>query len=178
VGGHEAVVRDDASGSMPAMTMTFALAPAANGPHMHAGQTIDADVDGTTRPPTLRNIQIFGEQALTSGTAADELPKSAIRNVTPLAVGDAVPQTPFVDEHGAPFTFASLRGEEVVAAFIYTRCPDECPLISAKFARMQSLLRGAKVHLVEVSLDPSFDTPAVLTRYAHTFGADRSAGRC
>jgi protein SCO1/2 len=170
--GAQAVVRHDATSSMPAMTMTFALAPPAMGKRLHPGQTIDANVDRATDPWTLKDIHILGEQALTSLTDANEQPVSAIRNVTPLVVGDRLPQTPFYDEHGVPFTFASLRGNDVVLAFIYTRCADECPLISAKFGRLQTLLRGTTTRLVEVSLDPNFDTPPVLRRYAQTYGAD------
>ncbi len=59
-------------------------------------------------------------------------------------------------------------------AFIYTRCRDarECPLVSAKFLRLQERFRGLPVHFVEVTLDPAYDTPAVLARYARTFGAN------
>jgi protein SCO1/2 len=171
-GSARAVVRHDAIGSMPGMTMTFALAPPAMAARLRAGQTIDAEVDEATTPWTLHDIRILGAQALTNLPAADEQPNSAIRNVTPVNVGDPVPQTAFVDERGTPFTFASLRGEDVILSFIYTRCPDECPVISAKFHRMQTLLSGTETHLVEVSLDPNFDTPAVLTKYAHKFGAD------
>jgi protein SCO1/2 len=168
----QAVVRHDATGSMAAMTMTFAVAPRAMVKRLRAGQTIDANVDRATSPWTLTGINILGQQALTSLTPANEQPVSAIRNVTPLAAGNRVPQTPFYDQSGAPFTFASLRGHDVVLAFIYTRCPDECPLISAKFSRIQTLLRGTSTRLVEVSLDPSFDTPPVLRRYAQTYSAD------
>jgi protein SCO1/2 len=157
---------------MPAMTMTFAVAPQAMAKRLRAGQTIDATSDANTTPPTLTDIHISGDQALTSLTAANEQPVSAIRNATPLLVGNRMPETPFYDERGTPFTFASLRGSDVVLAFIYTRCADECPLISAKFSRLQTLLRGTNTHLVEVSLDPNFDTPAVLQRYANRLGAD------
>jgi len=67
-----------------------------------------------------------------------------------------------------------LRGREVVLSFIYTRChdPRECPLISAKFGRLQAALRNDRTHLVEITLDPQYDRPAVLRKYAALFGAD------
>lgn len=170
--GAQAVVRCDATASMPAMTMTFAVAPHATAKRLRPGQTIDASIDATTDPQTLKDIHIQGDQALTSLTPANEQPVSAIRNVTPLVVGSRMPQTPFYDERGTPFTFASLRGSDIVLAFIYTRCADACPVISGKFNRLQTLLRGTNTRLVEVSLDPNFDTPPVLTRYARTYGAD------
>jgi len=64
----------------------------------------------------------------------------------------------------------------VVLTFIYTRCADArmCPLVSLKYARMQRALRAASapVRLVELTLDPRFDTPAVLRRYGTAYGAD------
>lgn len=61
-----------------------------------------------------------------------------------------------------------------VVSFIYTRCPDPkmCPLVTAKFARMTKLLADAPVRLLEITLDPGYDTPAVLRSYAHAVGAD------
>src|SRR6202043_685405 len=57
---------------------------------------------------------------------------------------------------------------------IYTRCRDarECPLVSAKFHVLQEKTKPNELRLVEVSIDPAFDRPAVLARYARTFEAD------
>jgi len=106
---------------------------------------------------------------------AQSLPEATgvpgVRNVTVLREGDSIPATSFVDQSGHPFTFERLRGEDVVLSFIYTRCRDknECPLISAKFETLQNALASRPVHLVEVTLDPAFDRPAVLARYGAQF---------
>jgi len=91
-----------------------------------------------------------------------------------LRVGDTVPDTPFIDQRGKPFRFSDLRGSDTVLAFVYTRCKDArmCPLISAKFHALQSMLGQRHVHLVQVTLDPTFDRPPVLARYGAAFGAD------
>jgi protein SCO1/2 len=88
-----------------------------------------------------------------------------------LEPGDTVPAIPLVDQAGHAFSFAGLRGDAVVVAFIYTRCADPrmCPLVSSKFARLQAGIGTAPVRLVEVTLDPAFDTPAVLRRYGHAY---------
>jgi len=100
--------------------------------------------------------------------------QSIVRNVVPLAVGDVVPDTVFIDEKGRAFRFSALRGKTVVLAFMYTRCPDpsECPLISAHYQVLQRLIGNGPYALVEVTLDPEFDTPARLAAYAQTFAAD------
>ena len=92
----------------------------------------------------------------------------------PLHVGDVVPETAFVDEHARPFHLAELRGKTVALAFMYTRCPDpnECPLISANFAGLQRRVANGPFALVEVTLDPAYDTPARLLDYAKGFDAN------
>ncbi len=163
----QAIVRHDPFASMPAMTMPFRIVPRARAAQLQAGATIDADVDTKTEPWTLSNVRSTGMQALTSDM-------SPLRRVTPLRVGDVVPDTPFVDQTGKPFRFSDVRGQSVVMSFIFTRCQDArmCPLISAKFRQLQEQSRNRDLHLVEVTLDPSYDRPPVLARYATTFGAD------
>ena len=94
--------------------------------------------------------------------------------VPALREGDAVPALPLVDQSGRPFSFGDLRGNVVIVSFIYTRCGDArmCPLVSAKFARMQRAIGNEPIRLVALTLDPRFDTPAVLRRYGLTYGQD------
>lgn len=161
-----AIVRHDAFAGMPAMTMTFRIVPQSRARELQPGAIVDAEVDTGTDPWTLRNVSSTAAQAVTASPAA--------RAVSPLRVGDPVPDTPFVDQTGKPFRFSALRGDDVVLAFIYTRCQDArmCPLISAKFHALQSMAARRRIHLVEVTLDPAYDRPPVLARYAKTFGAD------
>jgi protein SCO1 len=163
----EAVVRHDPFGSMPAMTMPFRIVPRERAAQLQAGATIDADVDTATEPWTLSHVSSTSGQTLTENG-------SPFRRVKPLHVGDVVPDTAFLDQGGTPFRFSQLRGQNVVLAFIYTRCQDArmCPLISAKFRQIQELAGKRPLHLVEVTLDPAYDRPDVLARYGTTFGAD------
>ncbi len=93
-----------------------------------------------------------------------------------LQSGDTLPPVPLIDQSGRPFSLARLRGNAVVLTFVFTRCADPrmCPLVSLKYARMQAQLHDvpAPVQLVELTLDPRFDTPAVLRRYGAAYGAD------
>ena len=94
--------------------------------------------------------------------------------VPTLQQGDTVPALPLVDQAGSAFSLARLRGNAVVLTFIYTRCADArmCPLESLKFAKLQRAIGSAPIKLVELTLDPGFDTPAVLRRYGEAYGAD------
>jgi len=84
---------------------------------------------------------------------------------------DALSAPPLVDMNGKGVDL--LHGVTVIA-FIYTRCPDPtmCPLVTAKFARMARSLTGTPVRLLEITLDPAYDTPAVLRAYGRSAGAD------
>jgi len=96
-------------------------------------------------------------------------------HVKALGVGDALPPTQFIGQDGKPTTMRALRGRLVVLGFIYTRCSDACPLISAKFAQLRRLLGSGPFALAEITFDPQHDTPAVMRGYARKYGAD--AGR-
>jgi protein SCO1 len=163
----EAIVRHDPFGRMPAMTMPFRIVPRERAAQLQPGATIDADVSTKTEPWTLSNVTSTSAQALTQNA-------SPLRRVTVLKRGDLVPDTAFVDQTGKPFRFSQLRGQDVVLSFIYTRCQDArmCPLISAKFRQLQVQRGSRDLHLVEVTLDPTYDRPLVLARYGTTFGAD------
>jgi protein SCO1/2 len=162
-----AIIRHGAFDSMPSMTMPFKIVPRAKVGTLQVGNTIDANVDTSTEPWTLRNVVVSTTEPVTSE-------QSPFRRVTPLKVGDTVPETAFVDQAGKAFKMSELRGQDVLLAFVYTRCKDArmCPLISAKFHAVQSRIGARKMHLVEVTLDPSYDRPDVLQRYGKLFGAD------
>jgi protein SCO1/2 len=86
------------------------------------------------------------------------------------------PAPPFAltSQDGKQVALADLRGKVVAVAFIYTGCPDICPLLTDKMARVQDELGadfGAKVAFVSITLDPEHDTPAVLKDYARAWGA-------
>ena len=84
---------------------------------------------------------------------------------------DELAAPPLVDMNGRA---VDLQHGVTVLAFIYTRCPDPtmCPLVTLKFSRMFSLLRGTPIRLLEITLDPDYDTPAVLRAYGRAAGAD------
>lgn len=89
-----------------------------------------------------------------------------------LGRGDPMPDAPLVDQTGAARSLKEFRGDTLVIGFIYTSCKDECPLVTAKFAALESRLPSTGFHLVEVTVDPARDTPRVLAAYAKTHHVD------
>lgn len=64
-------------------------------------------------------------------------------------------------------------GRPVALTFIYTSCNNICPVLSRVFVKVQAKLGGQadKVHLVSITLDPQYDTPARLAEYARKLKA-------
>jgi protein SCO1/2 len=101
------------------------------------------------------------------------------REVEPLKVGQAMPNYNFTNEFGKAVSLEDFRGKAVAFTFIFTRCPypDYCPRMSKAFEAVQKHLKNAtngptNWHLLSVTIDPQFDTPAVLKNYATTYRYD------
>jgi protein SCO1 len=87
----------------------------------------------------------------------------------------AAPEFALTSQDGGEVTLASLRGKVIAVTFIYTSCPDVCPLLTDKMARIQDELGsdfGSKVAFVSITTDPERDTPEVLKEYAEAFEAN------
>jgi protein SCO1/2 len=72
-----------------------------------------------------------------------------------------------------------LRGKVVAVSFLYTACPDICPLLTQKLVEMQDALGNAfgdKIQFVSITLDPEHDSPEVLRDYAASWGEAKLAG--
>jgi protein SCO1/2 len=91
----------------------------------------------------------------------------------PLPVLGTVPAFALVDQTGARLASDDLTGGVWVANFVFTRCPDVCPALTARMAQLQGRLGpvAGRVRLVSFSVDPGHDTPEVLRDYAQRAGA-------
>ncbi len=68
-----------------------------------------------------------------------------------------------------------IEGKVVVINFIYTSCPDACPLETARLAEVQGILGdrvGKDVFMYSITIDPDRDTPEVLAEYRERFQAE------
>jgi protein SCO1/2 len=68
---------------------------------------------------------------------------------------------------GQPVTLAQYRGRAVLVTFLYTNCPDVCPLIAANLrVALNELGRAAaRVQVIAVSVDPRGDTRAAVAKF-------------
>ena len=76
------------------------------------------------------------------------------------------------DSEGHSFHESQMAGKIWVVDFIYTFCPAECPLMSSRMRKLQEQIKGMNdVRLLSISVDPARDTPPVLNKFAHRWGA-------
>jgi len=141
---------------MPAMLMPFRVAEPRELEALRPGARVEFRLDIGKQESIARNVR------RAAGADVEIAPPKER-----LGIGDAVP---LLEEY---------RGKVVVVNFIYTRCPlpDVCPRLSANFAAMQRRFRNTGLMLLSVTVDPDYDTPAVLAGYAARWGADPAIWR-
>ncbi|HTX56498.1 MAG TPA: SCO family protein [Candidatus Acidoferrales bacterium] len=146
--------------TLTVQTRRYRLAPKA----ALAPQTgVDAFLDRSTHPWTLRNP--VAAAAFVAG-----LPNAG--RVVPVDVGKPLPRALLVDQDERLVQIHdAFAGKTMLLSFIFTRCPDTdvCIAISTKYAQLQHELDPAHFALVEISLDPLYDSPAVLRAYGKQF---------
>lgn len=90
----------------------------------------------------------------------------------------AVADFALTDQNGHGVRRSDFAGKPWVASFVFTRCNTVCPVVCGTMARLQDRLRDqADVALVSFSVDPEYDTPAVLRDYARRYKADPARWR-
>jgi len=102
--------------------------------------------------------------------AACSAPKMVGTEITPAAAPDFT----LVDGiSGRPTTLSAQQGKVVVLAFLYTHCPDVCPLTAEEFRQAQQKLTDDerdRTIFVAVSVDPRQDTPEAVQGFARDHG--------
>jgi protein SCO1/2 len=172
---HEAVL-----GFMDAMTMPYKLKDASVASELHPGDRITAKllvrkVGDDFQDPMLDEIVV------TAQARPDYKP--TVQYHVPTA-GDAVPDFKLTNQSGRTIHLAQFKGRVLLLTFVYTRCPlpDFCIRMSQNFAQIDKALEAdpalyAGTHLLSISFDPKYDTPAVLMSYGESYigtGAKRA----
>jgi cytochrome oxidase Cu insertion factor (SCO1/SenC/PrrC family) len=86
----------------------------------------------------------------------------------------AAPDFTLTDQTGATVRLSGEKGKAVVVCFIYTSCPNICPIIAASLHQSYIMLKPAtqaKVAFLAVTVDPLRDTPDALRQFTgvHSF---------
>jgi protein SCO1/2 len=160
------IAHEEIKGFMDAMTMPFnvkedwamnALAP---------GQTVEAVLVVQEDRSWIEGIRI----------SKTEPASEPVNAVTPPERGADVPDFELVNQDGKQIKLSQYRGHPLLLTFVYTRCPlpEYCPRTSRNFSQIcrevqSSFPANEKPHLLTVSFDSDYDTPAVLRDYARRY---------
>ena len=73
---------------------------------------------------------------------------------------------------GRAITLSAQRGQIVALTFLYTSCPDVCPLTATRFRSAQTELQvdASRVTFIAVSVDPDRDTPQAVQVFSSAHG--------
>ena len=82
----------------------------------------------------------------------------------------ATPDFTLTDQSGEQVRMAAQRGKLVLLTFLYTHCPDVCPLITQNLNQALQSLGPERddVRVLAVSVDPEGDTPRSVDGFAKT----------
>src|SRR5258708_5755814 len=121
--------------------------------------------DRPRRLAVLPLVLIISEISILGATRPKGLPANA--------PADVIVQTD--DGRTVHFYSDLVKGRVVAINFIFTSCTTVCPLMGARFAQLQRLLRETNrpandVSLISVSIDPATDTPERLATWARRMG--------
>ncbi len=163
------VAHEEIKDFMDAMTMPFTVRDEWVFEQAAPGDQITATlvVDGTES--WLENVVIVKSDA---EPGAKVSPGAAGANT-----GDEFPDFALVNQNNQPIRTAHYKGKTLLLTFIYTRCPipEYCTLMSNNFSQIDQALKSKpelydKTRLLSISIDPEYDTPAVLRSYgaSHT----------
>jgi len=97
--------------------------------------------------------------------------------VTPLAMGEFVPDFEFTDQNQQRVAISQFAGEVVVVTFIYTRCPNPnyCFRLNNNLGRLQKRFPqrlGRDLVLLSIVVDPEHDEGKTLSNYASIWHAN------
>ena len=171
------VQHEDIPGFMPSMTMPFTVKE----PKDIAGLKI---ADAISFRMTVTDKDLFLDQV--KKIAASDVhialptpkPATTARIADRLKEGEIVPFFALTNQDGARITSETFQGHPFVLTFVFTRCPvpNFCPRMSHNFSELQEAIKFQpelnKTRLLSVTLDPAFDTPAILKTYAEYQKAD------
>lgn len=115
------------------------------------GSASDDTGEATTGAAAIVSSAAPSEPALKPGELAGPLVVEPVRKA---------PEITLHDQNGKLFKLSSLRGKAVYLTFVYSHCPDVCPLIlQALGAAKRGLKDPGSMQIIAVSVDPKGDTP-------------------
>jgi protein SCO1/2 len=168
------IQHEEIPGFMAAMTMPLDVKNTNEAAGLQTNDILTFNMVVTPDDAWITNLVKIGTQ----GAAAPE-PVRVTRDVEPLNEGELLPNYRFTNQLGQAVELRQFRGQALVLAFFYTRCPypDFCPRTSQALADTVRQLEArpntpTNWQVLSLSFDPGFDTVPVLKAYAAQYQAN------
>jgi protein SCO1/2 len=137
--------------------------------------------DARRRPATLPRVgrlNVRHVAAVVVCSLPGVLAASAAAGSGPAFVGPTIshpqvaPGFALNDQNGKIVRLSGERGKVVLITFLYTHCPDLCPLTASNLNTALGLLGRQRAHVavLAISVDPKGDTPASVTKFVKEHG--------
>lgn len=116
----------------------------------------------------MRKALLLVPLVLLAGCGGSGKPPAPTFRGTALSPAPAAPAFTLRDDAGRAVSLSADRGRYVVVTFLYTHCPDVCPVITGNLVRVlrTTTAQRGRLRVIAVSVDPRRDTPAAVRRYA------------
>ena len=98
--------------------------------------------------------------------------KVAVDVVSDAPIYGSIPNFSLISSENKEFSSKDLEGKVWLANFIFTRCAGVCPMMSGRVKSLQNEFSDSNLQFVSFSVDPSYDTPEVLAKYAKKYEAN------
>ena len=171
------ITHEEISGYMEAMTMMLDVKDAKELIGLQAGDSLSFRMVVTEDDGWIDQLKKLDEPRTPLPPA--QPPLRRVRDVEPLAVGDAMPDYTFTNTQGRVVRLSDFKGQAFAITFIFTRCPFPtfCPRLSINFEQAQQQLKAmsggpTNWHLLSITIDPDYDTMPRLQDYAARYKAD------
>ena len=90
-------------------------------------------------------------------------------------LGHKIPEFKFLNQNNDSITNKDYKGNIYIANFIFTTCPTICPTMTINMRYIQSKLSiYPNIKFLSHTVNPNYDTPKVLKRYAQKMRIDES----
>jgi protein SCO1/2 len=166
------IQHENIPGFMPSMTMPFVARDPKQIADLKTGDAISFRMAVTQKDFWIENVKKIRREDVNITEPKRSTPV-ATESEARLKEGDEMPPFSLTSQNSERITLDTFRGHPFVLTFVFTRCPvpNFCPRMSNNFEELQAAINKAngepaKARLLSVTLDPSFDTPKVLTEYA------------
>ncbi len=118
-------------------------------------------------------LVIAGGVALLTTSSTAHRAKAPGYDGSAITPPQATPALQLRNYNGELVNLDQYRGKAVLVTFLYTHCPDVCPLIASNLRVAQEMMgpgESTKTQVIAVSVDPRGDTPKAVAAFLARHG--------